>query len=334
MSEYRSRPGVVLAHSQNLGALDGMRGVHPRCCHRDTEVSTDPIDLVAVVSTWNDGDIIGATVRNCFAQGCSRVMLLDNASQDDSKAEAVAAGAEIGEVYHTEFYDDDLRIRKQNLLAKRMVEESSFRTCWVLSLDADEFLHGDNGETVIETLRQIRNEPRIVGSYCVDLCPDSRDGYLPNTHPALVMSKGIFRRTGSCPKWHWKHAAIKYTDKRFDMSQTRGNHFPAAPYRDRNSTEECAIHLPMLHAPFRNYERSLWRLRLLCEGQERRSKFDDDVTGNAGAIRRLQMIELMYSKRYSEIEMTHNHFYNRKIIGAVPYPWKTYWPDLMLQEFR
>jgi hypothetical protein len=90
----------------------------------------------------------------------------------------------------------------------------------------------------------------------------------------------------------------------------------------------------MLHAPFRNYERSLWRLRLLCEGQERRSKFDDDVTGSAGAIRRLQMIELMYSKRYSEIEMTHSHFYNRKMIGVVPYTWRTYWPNLLLPEFR
>jgi len=331
---YRSKPGVILAHSHNLGALDGHRGVRPRCCYRDHSISEGPIDLVAVVSSWNDGDIIGATVRNCFAQGCSRVLLLDNASQDDTVEQATAAGAEIGEIYQTDFYDDDLRIRKQNLLAKGMVEKSSLPVCWVLSLDADEFVHGDRSETVIQTLSRTKAEARMVGTYCVDLCPDSRDGYAPNTHPAKVMTKGIMRRTDSCPSWHWKHVAMKYSGGKFDISQTRGNHFPAAGWNNKNLTEDCGVHLPMLHAPFRNYERSLWRLRLLCGGEDRRSKFDDDVTGNAGAIRRLQMIEMMYEKRYSEMEMTHNFFYGRSIVGAVPYPWRTYWPELVLQELR
>ena len=55
----------------------------------------DPLDrfgLYAIVVTWMEADVIEATVPNALAQGCDRVLLVDNDSPDDTVPEAEAAG--------------------------------------------------------------------------------------------------------------------------------------------------------------------------------------------------------------------------------------------------
>jgi hypothetical protein len=52
----------------------------------------DRVGLYAIVVTWMEADVIAATVANALAQGCDRVLLVDNDSPDDTVARAVAAG--------------------------------------------------------------------------------------------------------------------------------------------------------------------------------------------------------------------------------------------------
>ena len=106
-------PGVHSHRKLNGGAPPEWKITSPSLS-RDVCSEKNAIDVVAIISTWFDADIIYANVRNCFLQGCSRVLLLDNDSPDESVKIAVSAGAEVAEVYSTEFYDDDLRIYREN----------------------------------------------------------------------------------------------------------------------------------------------------------------------------------------------------------------------------
>lgn len=327
--QWRILPGVRRMRELNSGAPYRFRGVHPQDA-AFTPLANGAISLVAVISSWNDADIIGQSVKNCFQQGCEEVYLLDNNSEDDSVAVAEAAGAKIGEIYETELYDDDLRILKQNQIAECVIAEKPL--CWMLSLDADEFVHGFGGKTVRETLCEMPSHIRTVGSWCVDLYPMEGAGFVAGAHPGKSMTHGVFRRSNFCSRWHWKHVAIRYNQSVFDIAQTRGNHMPAVARHVRHVAEPAGFNLPILHCPYRSYEKAMWRLEKLCGGgHQRRSRMDDDVTSSGGAIRRLKFIEDVYAGRWDCVELPHcEMMYGRTIRGIVPYPWKNYYPDLNL----
>src|ERR1019366_5463186 len=40
------------------------------------KVPKRPVALYALIGTWFEGDVIEATVKNCFANGCQKVFLL------------------------------------------------------------------------------------------------------------------------------------------------------------------------------------------------------------------------------------------------------------------
>jgi hypothetical protein len=131
-------PGLARHRELNGGRPDGWIEKRPTVARKE-RVAPQPIEMYAVVSTWYDGDIIQATVRNCFEQGCSRVYILDNASPDDTVEVAERAGAIIANVYHTDMYDDDYRCRLQNEIVHRTTTEEKLSNLWWLTLDADEF---------------------------------------------------------------------------------------------------------------------------------------------------------------------------------------------------
>jgi len=300
------------------------------------ELTSSPVSLVGIISTWFDGDIIEANVKNCFKQGFDRVLMLDNASHDKSVSRAVACGAQVGEVYETAFYDDDLRIAKENDIA-RQVAESSPNDVWVVSLDADEFVHGFGSLTVKESLCSLPQQVRTIGSYAVDLYPESPDAYKDGEHPGLCMPSGCFRKGIFCPATHWKHVAIRYSGGVFDIAQTRGNHVTAVPSSRPAPVESC-FSLPILHAPFRRYEDSRARLKRLCGkdkslGNKPRSAGDDQVTGNMGAIKRWNCLEDVYAGRWDRVEIPHcRMLYGRDVTGICLYPWKNFFKDLTLES--
>src|SRR5262249_61064577 len=70
--------------------------------------------LFAVLGTWMEADVVADSVRNAFAQGCERVYLVDNGSEDDTVARAVEHGAILARTFVTEHYDERLRLRLMN----------------------------------------------------------------------------------------------------------------------------------------------------------------------------------------------------------------------------
>jgi hypothetical protein len=282
--------------------------------------------LSAVVSTWKDWDIIGACVRNCFAQGCSEVLILDNDSQDDTVERAVTAGATVGKVYSTRMYDDDLRVSLQNALVKERVESGINTEQWWLTLDADEFPCGQGGSRLVDTLSSLPDRVTTVGYDCLDLYPMTPDEYVVGQHPASCMPFGVRRSGGrlcyglSCS--HWKHPVLRYRGK-FDVAQMRGNHVPAYP--SARPTYEPSTTLWMFHAPFRRRVDTEARLRALCNG---RNKWDDDVTRGNGAVKRFKSLEAVYNGWWDRVELPHTQMYGRDVVGLTVYPWRTLVPSL------
>jgi hypothetical protein len=328
-------PGVKRHKELNGGAPSGWKMKRVETLNSRESSPDREFLLVGIISTWNDADIIEANVKNCLNQGFDRVLILDNMSSDGSVEASRAAGAEISEVYLTQFYDDDLRIAKENAIAKNVVENTEGHV-WIVSLDADEFIHGSDGKTVKESLRLVPDESRTVGSLAFDLYPESKDQYIIGSHPAKCIERGILRRGTFCNKYHWKHAAISYHGGVFDIAQTRGNHSPAAVSSIR-TVFEPEFSLPIIHCPFRRYEDSKARLQKLCGkstslGNLSRSSGDDQVTGGLGAVKRWQCLEDVYAGRWDRVEIPHcKMLFGRQVKGICLYPWRKTFPDLCVE---
>jgi glycosyltransferase involved in cell wall biosynthesis len=109
-------------------------------------------------------DVIEATVRNAFTQGCERVFLVDNESPDGTVETAIAAGAELAESFTTARHDEHLRIRLMNDAVWRISVAEAADHVWWLWLDADEFPHGPRGLTIRDYLATLDRSFRIVGA--------------------------------------------------------------------------------------------------------------------------------------------------------------------------
>ena len=323
-------PGRERSKQLNHGAPDGWKLVKPTLSQLPTDRNDTPLVYV-IISTWHDGDIIAATVGNCFENGCTKVFVLDNDSPDNTVFDAKLAGAEIAEVYKTEYYDDDLRIRKQNEFVKNIVETEKHRELWFVTLDADEFPIGTDGEEFRTTLGRLPGPIRTIGSNAIDLYPTGDEHYEVGSHPASCYSKGINRTAKfACAQHHWKHVAIRYFNGVYDIAQSRGNHYPAT--KRPVPILEPKIELPIFHCPLRNRQDSYTRLTALCGKKDRngfhRSAGDDDAIGGQGAIKRFKSLDAIYSQRWHEVELPHSQMYGRQIVGICPYPWRVLNPSL------
>jgi len=316
-------PGVQRSRELNGGAPDGW--VSRNCQATQVIKAEGPTPrLFAIVSSWFDADIIEATIANCFAQGCERVYLLDNASPDDTAWAAKKAGATIAEIYETEYYDEDLRIRLQNEIIRKTTVAEKTDDLWWFVLDADEFPGTWDRTPVIESLKGLPPHIRTIGCNCIDLYPMSENQYAPGQHPAECMTHGVWRRGGVnlwCGCGHWKHVTIRYLNGVYDFAHTRGNHSFAVPPSSSLQFYEPDFDLAFFHAPLRRKEDATQRLRALCESG--RSLWDDQAINSNGATKRWKSLDDVYEKRWSEVEIPHSQVYGRNLRGITPLPWPT-----------
>jgi len=328
-----SIPGLQNQRNLNAGAPTGWQ----RCNIHGMDVAgrqpeADSIELYATISTWMDADIIEANVRNCFENGCSKVFILDNASMDRTVEVALAAGATLWETYTTEYYNEDLRIRKQNEIIEKVTKAEKHKILWWMTLDADEFCAGHNGERVIDTLQKLPEQISTVGSICIDLYPTPGNPYILGRHPAACFTHGIKRVEGCrmyCSLGHYKHIYFKQTDGLFNVAQTRGNHSLATP--GKATLLEPDYTLQFFHAPYRRYEETFTRLQALCDKNaagRHRSMGDDECTGNHGAIKRWRGVQHLYAGEFDKVEMPHSQIYGRQVVGIAVYPWRVLAPSL------
>lgn len=321
MLNRNSLPGFVNHRNLNGGCPAGWIVDQPASEAVELGEPRD-IDLCAVIATWKDWDIIGASVRNCFEQGCARVLILDNDSRDDTVERAKAAGAEIAKVYATEYYDDDLLNKLRNDTIKCEVERSK-RECWWIALDADEFPVVPG--TLKQYLSRLPQHIRTVGFDAIDLYPTGME-YVVGEYPWHCYDMG-WRRSGGFKRYgqhcgHWKHPVVQYNGL-WDIGVSRGGHCPSAP-KSMHIVEPDGMRW-IFHAPLRRREDAERRLKALCNG---RSEWDDHVTGKQGAIKRWSSLKAIYEGRWDAVDIPHTQMYGRAVVGIALYPWRVIAPEL------
>jgi hypothetical protein len=243
--------------------------------------------LFAIVVTWMEADVIEATVRNALAQGCERVLVVDNDSPDDTVARAVTAGAELACTFSTPQLDEALKIRLMNEIVARVSAADGRDHIWWLWLDADEFVHGPRGATLSEFVGSLDRRYRVVGTRYFNHFPDRRPASLAGFHPLDLQP--LCRETPApyCAAGHNKHSLQRWD--RAGPPITSGFGFHDA--RSRGRLREPPVGTFTHHFPYRCEDVTRARLDALCgrdaSGHSRIDLHDRYMRERAGRASRM-----------------------------------------------
>jgi Glycosyl transferase family 2 len=240
--------------------------------------------LHAVVFSWMEADVIESTVRSAFAQGCDRVLLVDNDSPDDTVAVAVAAGAELARTYHTDGVDVPLMTRIGNEVVAEASAADGRPHIWWLRLDADEFVHGPRGLTVRQLLAGLDRRYRIVGTRYFNHFPATKPESLPGFHPADLQPLCQEKDGNMCAGRHRKHHLQRFDRDLPPITSGIGFH--------RGYCDDTLLEPPVStfthHVPYRLEAATRARFEALCgegpSGRRRVDLYDHQIRVNAGTV--------------------------------------------------
>ena len=306
LSNYpvRLRP-LLLGKRGAARALDVLRLRSPWVKHRRRPAHIRPLDefkLFAIVGTWMEADVIEATVRNAFTQGCDRVFLVDNESPDGTVDVALGAGAELAASFPTDRYDEHRRLQVMNDAVARISADDGSDHIWWLWLDADEFPHGPSGSTVRGYLATLDCAFRIVGARCINHYPGEDPHYVSGRHPLDFQPLGeeLMSRY-SCWLWHWKHPLQRFDRGRPPIECAVGFHRASSDERPLfEPVEPVFLH----HFPFRDRDVTERRLRALfaaASDEPARAELDGFAAWHMSA--RLRSLEAVYAQDWGAVEM-------------------------------
>ncbi|MDQ1520750.1 MAG: hypothetical protein QOI55_1823 [Actinomycetota bacterium] len=272
--------------------------------------------LFAIVCAWMEGDVIGATVANAFAQGCERVYLVDNASPDDTVEAAVAAGAVLAESFSTDRFEETLRFDIMNRVVREVSDAETDEHIWWLWLDADEFPHGPGGATVREHLTQLDRRFRIVGSRFINHFPDRQPAYVRGFHPLDFQSLGEEHTQGFCG--HRKHSLQRYDRGRPPITCDLGIHRALSDERPLlEPTEPIFLH----HFPYRDPTATRHRLATLCGvDDDGSSRVREDDRAVDGMVSRFDTLDAVYRGDWANVR---NYRNDGAWSVARPVPWES-----------
>jgi len=315
-SLIRSFPAYPL--NRGNGAPPAARRPVLRVASQPARRGTSPIELYAIFGVWHEGDIIEAAIANAKHQGCSRVFVIDNDSPDDTVARAEAAGAEVVDIWSTDFYEEGERLWRMNELMDEVSRRENLPHLWWLYLDGDEFPKGPFGMTIREYLQTLDERFQIVGAIALDHYPTQRPYYARGLHPIdtqpyATLRMGPTGRRAFCPLHHWKHPLFRVDNGTPDIFLTRGSHTPVTLSHRRLLEPE--VGLCIHHCPLRAKEDAYRRLELLCgprPAADRRSKPDDDFIQEDGAIRRYRSLDAIYEGRWDDVLVPHSRLHERR----------------------
>ena len=168
---------------------------------------TAPVRLYALLGTWNEDDIVYATVRNAFEQGAQRVFVLDDESDDDTCSEAEAAGAEVLRFSNEGWYNVGTQMSRYRDVINEQTRLAGAPVWWLI-IDADEFVVGPDGSTVAEFIAGLDPRVDVVGCRVLDHYPSGEADYIPRTNPVAVQPLARWRNHPCCPWGHWKHSLV------------------------------------------------------------------------------------------------------------------------------
>lgn len=264
--------------------------------------------LFALITTWHDEDIVYASVKNAFAQGCDRVFIVDNNSPDNTVQEALAAGALLARSYHTQQLDERVKIRIVNEVILDFSESADLKTIWWLWLDADEFPEGPDGLSLKEFLCALHPKFRVVGAKNVNHFPVDTPYYVPRFHPLEFQpwcEDFIANEWAYCGLGHWKHPLTKYVRDKSRITRLAGPHTALCTRQLVEPSEGTIIH----HFPYRDKGATHRRLEAACapgeDGIVRVQKFEEMIGHASGIRKRYRTLENVYSGRWDEVDNLH-----------------------------
>ncbi|GFK94395.1 hypothetical protein NNJEOMEG_02239 [Fundidesulfovibrio magnetotacticus] len=249
---------------------------------RTARLSGPPLEgfaLYGFLYVWNEADIIEASVRNLFLQGCDRVFLVDHASDDATAALAQAQGAQLFSTHAERFFEESAKV----LLANRCMAEVSARSglehVWWLFTDADEFPHGPGGRTVRGYLEELPGNYRVVGSRVLEHAPDA-GAFAPGTNPVARYPRARPDPVAHCPAGHLKHQLLRFDRDAPPLYTGPGYHIFAS---DACPLPEPESSLVVHHFPHRAPAVTAARLkRILEENRLKRMLRDWNDPAKAG----------------------------------------------------
>jgi hypothetical protein len=279
--------------------------------------------LYGLIVTWMEADVIEATVRNAFVQGCDRVFLVDNDSPDDTVARATAAGAELAKSYVTEQHDERLKIDILNQTVARLSAEADDEHIWWMWLDADEFLHGPGGSTVREHLTGLDRRFRAVGSRYFNHYPDRKPEAEPGCHP-LDFQPLCEELPGTfCAVGHRKHHLQRFDRGAPPITSMIGFHALECAEPLIEPSQGLFTH----HFPYRAEEATRARCEALCgrgNGAEaaridlRNQQERQDGGHIADVAKRFRTLDRVYAQQWDAVE---NLRRRGRTVGVNPLPW-------------
>jgi glycosyltransferase involved in cell wall biosynthesis len=257
--------------------------------------SREPFSLHAILGVFNEEDVIAETVTSLFAQGCDRVLLVDNDSTDDTVDRAVNAGAELAGHFSLPSYSEQARIAVMNAVVDANSFDASNDIWWIWG-DGDEIVRPLGPGTIREYLETLDPQIRIVGSHYLDHWPDpgqpSGNGTVFSLAPLAT-----HRASGPCALMHRKHPLQKYVRSKPRIRAENGFHRAASSellYEPLNS--------PIIthHFPFRSRDVTVNRL----EGLSSNGRIDAhnaELGKESNLSRRLREIDAVYTGKWDQL---------------------------------
>jgi hypothetical protein len=273
----------------------------------------------AVLCTWQEEDIVEATVKNAFTQGVERVYLVDNASTDRTVERAVSAGARFDSSITSRRHDDVLRFVVMNALVQRVSEGEDVPRIWWLWLDADEFPHGPGSLTIREYLSRLDSRTRVVGATYFNHYPDSKPEYVTGFHPLdfqPLCHPFVQPPFPHCSQGHWKHPLQRFDREGPFLAATEGFH--RARTMDGQTLIEPVGGIVSHHFPYREEQTTRIRLHKMHEGGEGSRDSVHRTVGSDDAFRRLRSCDAVYEQRWDKVD---NLLHVRGDMGVHLLPW-------------
>jgi glycosyltransferase involved in cell wall biosynthesis len=270
--------------------------------------------IFGVMAVWNEEDVIYATIRNLFEQGVDRVFVLDDTSDDATRSEARAAGADVILTTHDGvFRETGMTNKIQNLITEQTAQVGG--DLWWMIADADEFPRGPAGRSIRELVEELPSWVDVVGSRVLEHYPTGPSDYTDRTSPLECLPLAAWYRNAYCAVGHWKHQLLRMRGAG-DLMPLHGHHTAAAD--DGRRVREHADSLLMHHFPWRNRDQTEARLRRLGSAEGRYATSPDGFL-MARLAQRMRMLDHIYDGRF---DLVPNPFPGERKLGLDVRHWR------------
>ena len=253
--------------------------------------------LNAVMCVWNEEDIIESTVKHAFAQGCSNVFIIDNASTDKTVEIAINSGAILADSFESKYFDETQKIARLNSVVKAYNEQSAEERIWWLYIDADEFPNIDCDYRLIDFIALLDPSIRLIHGYLFHHVPTHPPYNVSGYHPADFMP--IATKTGI-----EKIPLVRYDKGKQHLYSCGGAH----------TVDSAGESVPMIkgildihHFHYRRPEDSTARLKLLLEKNADGSSRVDWMDAREQHAKKSETAKSVYHDRYSKVKDTYAH---------------------------